>query len=163
MSGGEWWLLWSGDIRKLSFNRAHHCYSSLHQCLVPTHWFLVVPHQSHWDPQIIHVTPSPGPTYKSSDHHWIFLLEGCVDSSVWMEMQFAKLGIVFQILFMARKTKNVSYGFESFSREKFMHMLFWNRAICFEIIWVWPRRLLPINSNNLKWYANFIKPIFIKN
>lgn len=48
-------------------------------------------------------------------------------------------------------------------KRQLMHMLFWNRAICLEIIWVWPRRLLPINSNNLKWYANFINLIFIKN
>ena len=27
---------------------------------------------------------------------------------------------------------------------------------------MWLRRLLPINSNNLKWYANFINLIFIK-
>ena len=48
-------------------------------------------------------------------------------------------------------------------KKSYAHAIYRNRAICFEIIWVWLRRLLPINSNNLEWYANFINPIFIKN
>ena len=76
------------------------------------------------------------------------------------QTQFCQL---FFKCYYRNESKECEVWFWVIQQRKVMHMLFWNRAICFEIIWVWQRRLLPINSNNLEWYANFINPIFIKN
>ena len=102
---------------------------------------------------------------KSKYYHWIFLLEGRL--ATWLASPCSDANCKFRNcisnIIYGKDGKECELWFWVIFKRQLMHMLFWNRAICLEIIWVWPRRLLPINSNNLKWYANFINLIFIKN